>query len=69
MIIENVPRKPRFPTAKPKRRNMIAPKIVEIAVKNTAAVDSPFLGFRNFLSMSIEYTKNLMTRYLRIKKY
>ena len=32
------PQNPSVPTAKPKRRNKIAPRIVEIAVKNTGAV-------------------------------
>jgi hypothetical protein len=31
------------PTANPKRKNKIAPRIVAIAVKNTGAVPNPFL--------------------------
>ncbi len=38
-----VPIKPTDPTAKPKRRNITAPKMVEIAVKKQAM-------FRNWLS-------------------
>jgi hypothetical protein len=37
------PQKPRVPTPKPKRKNRIAPRIVEIAVKNTGAVPNDFI--------------------------
>ena len=45
-IINITPQKPKVPTAKPKRRKSTAPKMVEIAVKNTGAVP-------NFLTFSI----------------
>jgi hypothetical protein len=37
-IIRITPQKPTVPTAKPNLKNKIAPKMVEIAVKNTGAV-------------------------------
>jgi hypothetical protein len=37
-IIKRVPIKPTDPTAKPNRRNITAPNIVEIAVKKTGRV-------------------------------
>jgi hypothetical protein len=45
IIIRITPQKPSVPIAYPKRRNKIAPSIVEIAVKNTGAVP-------NFLLLS-----------------
>ena len=41
-MIRIVPAKPSIPTAKPKRRNRIAPSMVDIAVKNTGAVPKDF---------------------------
>jgi hypothetical protein len=38
IINRNVPQNPRVPTAKPNLRNRIAPRIVEMAVKNTGIV-------------------------------
>jgi hypothetical protein len=37
-MIRTPPQTPRVPTANPNRRNNIAPRIVEMAVKNTGAV-------------------------------
>jgi hypothetical protein len=37
-IMAIVPANPTTPTAKPKRKNIMAPRIVEIAVKKTGAV-------------------------------
>lgn len=45
-IINITPQNPRVPTAKPNRKKSIAPKIVDIAVKNTGAVP-------NFLALII----------------
>src|SRR5690554_2647386 len=39
--INMAPQKPRVPTAKPKRRKRMAPRMVEMAVKNTGAVPKP----------------------------
>lgn len=41
MIIVKTPQNPSVPTAIPNRRKRIAPRIVEIAVKNTGAVPKP----------------------------
>jgi hypothetical protein len=41
-MIAIVPAKPTLPTAKPKRRNIIAPNIVDMAVKKTGAVPNFF---------------------------
>jgi len=38
IINSKAPQKPKVPTANPKRRNRIAPRIVDIAVKKTAVV-------------------------------
>ncbi len=38
IIINRAPIKPTEPTAKPKRKNITAPNIVEIAVKKTGSV-------------------------------
>ena len=40
-IMAITPMKPSVPIAKPKRRNNIAPNMVDIAVKNTGAVPKP----------------------------
>ena len=48
-IIRTTPQKPRVPTAYPKRRNKVAPKIVDMAVKKTGAVPKFFFG-----SMSVQ---------------
>ena len=41
-IIAKIPKKPNVPSPNPNLRNRIAPKIEEIAVKNTGAVPNPF---------------------------
>jgi hypothetical protein len=41
IIIPITPQKPIVPTANPKRKNNIAPRMVEMAVKNTGAVPKP----------------------------
>ena len=43
--INRTPAKPKVPTAKPKRKNKIAPNIVDIAVKKTGAVPNPLAFF------------------------
>lgn len=64
-IIPSVPKNPRLPTAHPNLRNNTAPKIVEIAVKNTAAppslplfdpkvVPSPVFGANYLLPLIIK---------------
>ncbi len=42
-IIRITPQKPSVPTAKPNRRNRMAPRMVEIAVKKTGAVPNFFV--------------------------
>ena len=42
IIMAITPQKPSVPTAKPKRKNSIAPKIVLMAVMNTGAVPNRF---------------------------
>jgi hypothetical protein len=41
-MIRITPQNPSVPTAKPKRRKRMAPRIVEIAVKKTGAVPNDF---------------------------
>ncbi len=40
-MITTAPAKPTFPTTYPNRRNIIAPRMVEMAVRNTGAVPNP----------------------------
>jgi hypothetical protein len=55
------PQKPSVPTANPNLRNKIAPKIVDMAVKNTGAVPNLLLEMLPFTRVYFGYKKsNLM---------
>lgn len=55
------PQKPSVPTANPNLKNKIAPKIVEMAVKNTGAVPNLLLEMLPFTQVYFGYKKsNLM---------
>jgi hypothetical protein len=53
IMINNTPKKPRLPTAYPKRKNRMAPRMVEMAVKNTGAVPNFFPELETLFAMLI----------------